>query len=224
MVRGWISSNNRKRKEINFVKDVSLALVCKAFLILFKMNLIRWKDSEIQISPEAYGIKVFRNIWNADRSKYKEKAISMLTTLFFLYDPRSEYQYIVDIEERLDRIKEDTGLDKNWKPDKLFNEAIPVYIKLTETTSSRMLETNRLVVDKLTAYLKEMEVGEEDDKGKLKNPLSSIVRTIQDCTKLSLDISIAERKIHDEIEEKSIKMRGDGDKTIGDDGFNFMDE
>ena len=189
------------------------------------MNLIKWSNSKIEIAPEAYGIKVFKNIWNADRSLNKEKAIATLSTLYFMYDPRSEYQYIVDLEDRMESIITETGLPNGWKPDKLFNAAIPVYKNLTTTTSSLLLESNRMAVEKLRTYITDLNLKTDvDDKGKPIHTLNSVTASIRELTKLAGDISKAEKEIHKDIEEQSARMRGKGDKKIADDGFDFMEE
>ena len=189
------------------------------------MQLIKWKNNTIEISPEAYCIKAFRNIWNADRSKYKEKAILILGTLYFMYHPASDFQHILDDEERLIDIKEQTGLDNKWKPDKLFEEAKEVYIKYTCTTSSLLLKDNKIMVEKIRAYCSELDLKKDvDDKGKPIHTLQSLTKSISDLNKLAVDITKAEKQIYQEIEEQEVKMRGKGAKKIADDGFDFMDE
>jgi hypothetical protein len=49
-----------------------------------------------------------------------------LVCLFFA-DPRSDYQYIVDEDERIKAIKEGEGLPDKWVPDKQVLAAIDFY-------------------------------------------------------------------------------------------------
>ena len=60
------------------------------------MKLFRYEGYKVVISEEAFALKVFRQIWNRDRSVNKDKAIMELGYVYFLSDPRSDYQYIVD--------------------------------------------------------------------------------------------------------------------------------
>ena len=175
------------------------------------MNLLKWEGNKINISPEAYAIKAFRNIWNADRSQNKEKAIMILGTLYFMYDPRSEYQYETEDVDRLNKIKEETGLGSNWKPDKLFEVAVPIYKSLTITTSARTLQNNRETLDKVDKYLKDIEINADN----LKDVLDALSRK----NKLAVEISNAEKTIYKDVEEYSAKMRGKGTQTIGDEGI-----
>lgn len=197
--------------------------ICKTFFNIDYMNLIKWKNNSIEITPEAYGIKTFRNIWNADRTQSKDKAITTLTTLYFYVDPRSEFQYIVEDEERLKEIIIQTGLPTNWKPDKLFNEAIEIYKKLVTTTSSLILQDNRIMVDKIRKYCNELDLKEDvDNNGKPIHTLSSLTKSTSDLNKLAIEISRAEKEIHKEIEEISVKMRGKGSINLCDEGLDFM--
>ena len=135
----------------------------------------------------------------------------MLGTLYFMYDPRSEYMYITEDSERLDKIKEETGLGSNWKPDKLFESAIPVYKSLTCTTSAITLQNNRETLDKVDKYLKDISVTNENVK--------DVLDALSKKNKLAVEISAAEKTIYKDVEEYSAKMRGKGTQTIGDEGL-----
>ncbi len=178
------------------------------------MNLIVWKENRIEISPEAYAIKVFRNIWNADRSQGKEKATMILGTLYFMYDPRSEYQFEVEEEERLKKIREETGLPANWKPDKQFNDAVPVYKYLTNTTSAQTLNNNRKTLKKVDEYLDNVSINDDN--------ITKVIKAISDKNDLAVAIAKAEKEIYKDVEEFSSKMRGKGRKTIGDTGLDSL--
>lgn len=183
------------------------------------MNLIQWKDNRIEIAPEAYGVKAFRNIWNADKTKNKDKAILALTTLYFMYDPRSEFQYEIDAAERLKLIKEETGLPNDWKPDKAFDEAVSVYKYLTYTTSASILDGNRIAIKSIRAVIEtpigELELSPEEKLAYVEK----LAKTVTLANKLAEDIAKAEKEIYKDVEEHSSKMRGKGVKTVGDDGL-----
>lgn len=178
------------------------------------MNLIQWNNNSIKIAPEAYAIKVFRNIWDNDRSPNKELAIMELGTLYFMYDPRSEYMFEVDEEERMEIIKEQTGLPVEWTPGKLFLDAVPVYKYLTNTTSSLTLNSNRKVLEKVDNYLDTIEVSDDN--------LTKIIKAITDKNTLAVDISKAEKEIYSDVEEQSLKKRGKSNRTIGDEGLSSL--
>ena len=93
------------------------------------MKLFKYESYKITISEEALLLKPFKKIWDRDKSKSKEKALSELGFIYFFCDARSDYQYIVDEELRKEQIKEGEGMSKDWQPDKLVEEAMEFYNK-----------------------------------------------------------------------------------------------
>ncbi len=185
------------------------------------MKLIEWKDYKIHIAPEAYGIKVFREIWKRDRSRNKENAILALSVLYFMYDPRSEYQFETDEVKRLEIIKEQTGMRSNWQPNELFKEAIPVYKYLTNTTSSLMLASNRKILEKTREALEDFDLS-EIDPDKQATAAANIFRTVASSTDLMVKIAKAEQEIYKDVEEHFKKRSGKGEMSIGDAGLSSL--
>ena len=60
------------------------------------MHLIEYVNYEIKPTEEFFLIKPLRELWNADKTKNKEKAMVAISILYHLADPRSSYNYIVD--------------------------------------------------------------------------------------------------------------------------------
>ena len=139
-----------------------------------------------------------------------------LGLLYFMYDPRSEYQFETDEAVRLDIIKSQTGIGKNWKPNERFEAAIPVYKYLTITTSSIILETNRQSINTIREILL-TPIGEIDESKKFDHAVK-MAKTIKELNDLAEQIVKVEKEIHKEVEEQSAKLRGKGSHTIGDIG------
>ena len=83
------------------------------------MKLFKYEGYKVVISEEALALKPFKQIWNRDRTANKDRAISELAYIYFMEDPASDYQYLVDRDERSEAIIEGEGLPANWKPDKI---------------------------------------------------------------------------------------------------------
>jgi len=128
-----------------------------------------------------------------------------------MYDPRSEFQFETDENERFKNIKEEVGIPDSWKPDKHFTAAIKTYKYLTNTTSSLTLEKNRKALEKVDDYLDSVVVTDDN--------ATKIVKIIADRSELAVSISKAEKEIYKDVEEHSAKMRGKGGSTIGDQGI-----
>lgn len=174
------------------------------------MRLFRYEGYNLSISEEAFALKPFRMIWNRDRSKLKERAIQELGICYFMEDPRSDYQYIINKEDRLKAIKEGEGLDSSWKPDKLVQDAMDFYASF-KTTSALLLEDTRAMVDSYREKLKSLDFSELDVK-EIKD-LGAIIKQIPSMVK---DLDEAERALAKEIAQ-SDKVRGSQEKAMYED-------
>ena len=103
------------------------------------MKLIKIENYSLQIADEALLIKPIRKLYNQDRSASKEQFYRQMSYLYFMIDPRSTYSYILNEEERAKAIIEQEGLDRDFKPSPLLQEAMEVYKKHTVTPSQELL-------------------------------------------------------------------------------------
>jgi hypothetical protein len=179
------------------------------------MKLFKYEGYKIEISEEAFALKPFKNIWNRDKSKSKEKAIMELGFIYFFCDPRSDYQYITDEEDRLKSIKEGEGLNKDWKPDALLLEAMKFY-NTFKPASALLLEDTRFAVNKLRTLLREIDLNAVDDKGKPIYTLNTVTATIKQIPGLIKDLDEAEKSLAKEITQ-SDRVRGTQEKAMYED-------
>lgn len=183
------------------------------------MKLFKYEGYKVVISEEAFALKVFRQIWNRDRSVTKDKAIMELGYVYFMIDPRSDYQYLVDEEERSKAIIEGEGLPNNWKPDKVVTEAMQFYSRF-KPTAALLLEDTRVAVEKLRKLLRDINLQDTDDKGRPLYTLNTITATIKQVPSLAKDLDEAERALSSEMRNEG-KMRGQGEKTIFEDNLDL---
>ena len=181
------------------------------------MKLFKYEGFKVTIEPEALLLKPFRIIWERDKKDTKEKAINELGFVYFFADPRSDYQYIVDEEDRIKAIKEGEGLPDKWVPDKQILAAIDFY-KQFKTSSVLLLETTRMLVDKLTKQMKSLDLDERDDKNKPIFALNTITATIEKVPTLVIKLDEAEKTIASELKNDN-RMRGQGEKSIFEDNL-----
>ena len=182
------------------------------------MKLFRYEGYKVVISEEAFALKVFRQIWNRDRSVNKDKAIMELGYVYCMTDPRSDYQYIVDEDERSKAIIEGEGLPSNWKPDKMIIEAMKFYEGM-KSTSALLLEDTRVAIDKVRKFLKEVNLEDTDDKGRPIYTINSITSTIKMIPQLIKDLDDAEKAIKADMQNTSGKVRGQKEKSLLEDGI-----
>ena len=181
------------------------------------MHLIEFRDYTIVPSPEIMLIRPFRRLWNNDRSERKEKFLQQVSYCYFMVDPRSTYSYITDLDERAKEIIKQEGLPSNFAPSEFLQEAMEVYKKHCETTSALLLEDVRNTIDKIRKELRDFNLSSLEDKDKV-NSLKTITSIVSMIPKLVQDLSTAEKKVTQELNESG-RARGSNEKTIFDDGF-----
>lgn len=182
------------------------------------MKLFTLENYTLKISEEAYTIKAFRDLYKRDKQRNKEKAILELGFIYHFCDPRSDYNYIVDDEERKSLIKSQEGLPADWEPDAKVREAIEVYKTLTQTTTSLLLADTRVAVEKARLFLRDLDLSAVDDNGKPKYTIATFISAIKDIPKLVKELSEAEKAVLQEVEEAG-RMRANRTKSITEDGF-----
>lgn len=186
------------------------------------MDLLEYKNYTVNISPQAFLVRPIREIYEADTSKNKESFYSQMSYMFFMCDPRSNYNYITDLSEREKVIKEQEGLPAKFKPSKKLLEAMEWYRKLTITTSVLLLEDTRKSIDKVRKFLTDIDLEETDDKGRPKYTINSFTSTIKLVPQLARDLIETERIIVKEQNEVTRARGGDENKTVFEDGFNLF--
>lgn len=179
------------------------------------IKLFKRDGYEIKVEPEALLLKPFKKIWNRDRSKDKNRAMQELGFIYFVCDPRSDYQYLVDLDTRMESVKQGEGLPNDWAPDQVVKEAMEFYSSF-KPTSALLLEDTRVAVDKLREHLKNMDFNEVDDKGKPKYTLNTITSTIKQIPELIKGLDEAEKAVTSDIREMS-KARGNHEKAVMED-------
>ncbi len=175
------------------------------------MKLLEFKDYRLNISDEAFLVKPIRRLFNADRSVNKENFFKQMSYLYFMIDPRSDYSYIIDDDERAQAIIEQEGLESKFKPSKELLEAMEIYRKLTTTSSTMLLQDTRIAVDKVRQFLRDVDLNATDDKGRPIYTVSSVTTAIKQIPQLAKDLMETEKLVTKEIEEQG-RARGGNEK------------
>lgn len=182
------------------------------------MKLFTYKDYNLKISDEAYALRPFKRLVDRDRTKDKTKAMKELAYLYFMYDPRSDFSFEIIEADRDLRVKDSIGLDANWKPDKLVQEAIDLYKYLTTTSSSLLLQDTRVVIDNIRSTFRTIDLTKTDINGKLVFNIGQVMTAVKQVPSLVKELADAEKAVTKEIEEVGA-MRGMKQKAILEDGI-----
>ena len=148
------------------------------------MRLLVYEGYNLTIDPMALALKPFKAIWVRDKTEKKERAISEIAYIYFMEDPRSDYQYIIDRDERSKAIKEGEGLKSTWQPDGTVKEAMKLYASF-KTTSALLLEDTRALGDgyrnklrDLTSDMSELDVKDVKELGAIIKQVPSMVKDL----------------------------------------------
>lgn len=182
------------------------------------MHILEYNNYQVEPTQEAFLIKPIRDLYNSDKTKSKDKFMTQMSIIYFLADPRSSYNYIIDEDERLKAIIEQEGLPEDFKISKKLQDAIDIYKKHVITHSYLLLEDTKLAIDKVRKHLRELDLDALDDKGRPKHTISNIISAIKQIPQLAKDVVEAEKIVTREIEEQG-KLRGTANKTLMDDGI-----
>ena len=128
------------------------------------MKLLKYEGYNLTFEPEILTLKVFKKLFTRDKTKDKSKFLQELGYIYFMLDPRSDYMYITDEDERSKAIIIGEGLSDTWKVDSILQDAMDYY-KSFRPTSALLLEDTRVAVDKLREALRSINITETDDKG-----------------------------------------------------------
>lgn len=179
------------------------------------IKLFRYEGYSVTVEPEAIMLAPFKAIWDRDKRKDKSMAMQELAYIYFMSDPRSDYQYLVDEEVRKEEVIKGLGMPTKWKEDDVIKRALKFYESF-KPTSAGLLEDTRIAVNKLRQLLRNIDLEETDDKGRPVYTLNTITATIKQIPGLVKDLDEAERTLSKDIIQEA-KARGSQSKALGED-------
>ena len=132
------------------------------------MKLIEISNYELKVADEALLVKPIRKLWNQDRSKGKEQFYKQMSILYFVYNPSSNYSYIVDEKERMKEVLLQEGIS-DFKETADFKAAVEIYKKLCITSSSELLSDLKRLVANMRKALNKLTFEGSDEKATINN-------------------------------------------------------
>lgn len=182
------------------------------------MHVLEFEQFEVRPTQECFLIKPLRELYNADRTKNKDHFMRQLSVVYFMADPRSSYNYILDDKDRLKEIIKQEGLPKDFKLDKKLVAAIEEYKKHTITASLQLLQDTKLVIENMRNVLKSIDFATMDEKDKV-NAVKTVASIASMTPKIVKDLAEAEKAVALEIEDQGRARGGNETKSLMDDGL-----
>ena len=180
------------------------------------MKIFKFIDYDLTLEEEVFAIPVFKDI--LDKYDNFHDAMLEFKYIFFMTDYRSDFDDILDINERRHKVLKDViGKDvEKLKLDSLTDKAIEFYKERQMTTSLHLLNDARLAVQKVQDYLVNVDLELTDAQGKPIYDIKKLTDTIAAAPKLVSALSDLEEKVKREMDESS-RIRGGGVKSFFED-------
>jgi hypothetical protein len=171
------------------------------------------------ISEEAYLLKPFKDLWNRDRTKGKERALAEMGFIYFMEDFKSDFSDIVNEEDRRSEIISVLEFPPDWEEDKLVRNARDFYRKRSEEiTPLLLLRDSKVVIDKMREYFREVDFLALDDKGRPKYDIDKLARVVERSASILDNLTKLETMIKKEIQSKKDRV-GSKTKATFEDGM-----
>lgn len=184
------------------------------------MELFEIKNDQVAFSPTALTLKPFNAIWKRDKTKGKKIANAELAALYFYVDYKSDFSTMLDDDEKLKLIKSVIiGMDKDWEPDKVFEEACSFYAKNQETPATLLLEDAHYAIASVRKFLRDINMSETDDKGKYVHDVKKITDTLGGLHKVTESLFELQEQVKKQLQSKTDTLRGGKEKAIFEDGI-----
>ena len=180
------------------------------------MKLIEFDGMEFKIADEALLIRPIRELFQKDKTKKKEEFWKQISYLWFMCDPRSTYQYIIDEDARSLEIRKQEGLGEDWEPSELLKEAMNIYRAQTITTASILLESMRKGIEQLRKFFSEFDLFALDKNDRPIYQVSTMTAALKQVPELAKALVEAEKALAKDFATED-KARGNAEKAVGED-------
>jgi hypothetical protein len=183
-----------------------------------KMNLFEIVNNVVTFSPQALMIGPFKKIWDADESEDKINANLGLAFIYYMSDERSDFMHILDDDERAEEIKKFIDLPLSWNDkSKEVVRAIHYYEQLSVTTSTKLLQSTRSILQKIGLFLDNVNMEAVDERTKKPiHDITKITSAVEKIPKLIKALSEIEKEV---VKEKELKAQsGNRTQSLFDDG------
>jgi hypothetical protein len=184
------------------------------------MKLIELKNYTLTISPEAFALRVFRKLWDRDKTKTKDRAYAEMSYVFFMEDFRSDFSGILDEQDRREEVMKQIVLPKGWKEDKLVKDALDYYREQNDKIYAiGFVRDAQFAMDKIRQYFREVDLQAVDKNGKPIHDISKLDRVLGNSASLLKNLTELESQVKQALQAEKSNVRGGKEKSIFEDGI-----
>ena len=187
------------------------------------MKLFQFKDWQLSVDPEVYGLLPFKAILKRDKNRTKDVALKEVIFIFYYSDIKSDYLIISDLNEREKEIKKDIGLPEDWKVDSVIKEAIAFYESRSLTVIGKLYKNALKSVDDMSEYLGTTDVllRERTTSGGTVTTLPMITSAQEKLPKIMQNLKAAEKEVLKEQQELEGRTKGSKTMSMFEEGLSF---
>ena len=179
------------------------------------------KNWVLTVDEEVWGLSPFKKLLERDKSKDKEVANAEVLFIWYWTDVKSDY-LLMDETDRLVELKKDIpGLPKNWKKDKVVDEAIELYTKLSSTILQKLYRDAVKSAEEVGNYLRNTKalLHERDKMERPVTKVGDITKGLKDVKIIMKDLKAAEKELIKETESNEGKNKGAKSFALFEDGL-----
>lgn len=169
---------------------------------LLHVNIEDPDDNFWTLNPQFKHTEPFKNLYKQDKDKAKVASSKIMFAIAMIYDPASKYRNL-PLTDRIELLEEDYLLGKI----KLHEDLINQYVKLTQSPSQRNLIENFNLLDRRTAFLKDLDYTLEKAK--------EVDAMFANTEKIYKALSIAKAEVAKE-EGSTASTKGGQELSLGD--------
>ena len=181
-------------------------------------QLFQLKNYNVIFEPITMMIDEFKAI--ADKNKDDNLTLKEMSYVWFFSDIRSDFQNVLDDNERSLEIIHSISLPDNWKPSKEVLNAIDFYKEHARTPSSGLYEASMVAAQFIESKLKNPKaiLEEVDSRDNPLYKLTDVTRLLKDVPEIMKKLHDARKQVITEIEAES-QLKGGKSKSMFENGI-----
>lgn len=177
------------------------------------MKLLKLENNNLcSITPEALGLRVFRELWERDKTKNKERAMLDLSFVYFYADWQSTFKKLRP-EDKKEQLEKEV-YDNKYEMDEQVLAACTLYEEIQNEASFSLkhLESVENTAAKISTYLGTIDLSERDKQGKFVYNINQLQKTIADFPETIKKVTEMRKHVEEELTQDP-NLRGGAAKS-----------
>ena len=183
------------------------------------MQLFQLRNYQVIFEPQTMMIKEFADIRDSNKGD-DEMTLKEMAFIWYFADVKSDFQSILDDEERIKEIKFRISLPDDWKPSKEVLNGIDFYKEYSKTPSSGLYKASMITAQYIEKQLKNPQalMDKLNSRGEPIYKLDSLMKILKDVPTTMEKLHSAQEQVVKEIESKA-QLKGNKEKATFEDGI-----